>query len=82
MKEATGELNATVFIVMVVGVLLAFFYYAVWPSIRNNFEATTQCNKAVCKKCDGGAKKCDYVTCYPKGEYGNEGRAFQCIYKG
>ncbi len=33
MKEATGELNLTIIVVMAVGALMAFFYTLIWPMI-------------------------------------------------
>ena len=81
MNEATGELNATVFVVMVVGVLMAFFYFTLWPLLRTNFEKTTQCKQAVCDKCANGQKKCDYVMCWKKGEY-HQGEGFECVFRG
>lgn len=77
MKEATGELNATVVVVMAVGTLMAFFYYTLWPIIKSNFDSNSQCSKAICEKCDTG--KCDFVTCHLKDE---PDREFKCVYKG
>ena len=62
MKEATGELNATVLAVVAVGILLAFFYFTLWPVIRNNTEHNTNCSKAICDKCPNGDGKT--VSCY------------------
>ena len=42
MKEATGELNTTVIVVIIVAMLVAFFYTGVWPAIRNNMNVTTK----------------------------------------
>lgn len=80
MKEATGELNATVVVLMAVGVLIAFFYYTLWPMIKTNFNKNSQCSKAICEKCNTG--DCETVICYPKGEYGNSSKSFECVYKG
>ena len=33
MKEATGELNVTLIVVMAVGILVAYFYFTIWPSL-------------------------------------------------
>ncbi len=48
MKEATGELNLTIIIVIAVSLLIAFFYFTIWPSLNANFEANSNCSKAVC----------------------------------
>ena len=52
MKEASGELNLTVVVVMAVAALMAFFYTLIWPTIKNNMTANTKCQAAVCKKCE------------------------------
>ena len=77
MKEASGELNATVVVVLAIGVLIAFFYYTVWPLIQTNVEANSRCNKAICESCPDS--NCDYVTCYSKN---NPEKKFECVYKG
>ncbi|MBE6156172.1 MAG: hypothetical protein E7161_00285 [Firmicutes bacterium] len=77
MKEATGELNATVVVVLAIGVLIAFFYYTLWPLMKDNFNKNSQCSKAICESCNTG--NCDYVTCHPKNDPTTE---FECVYKG
>ena len=79
MKEATGELNATVVVVLAVSVLMAFFYYTIWPLIKTNFDKNSQCSKAICKSCELENKECDTVTCYTKE---NPDELFECVYKG
>ncbi len=81
MKEATGELNSAVVVLLAVGVLIAFFYYTLWPMIKNNFDKTSQCKKAICEPCIIGGKvsnKCKMVECHLEGS--NE--IFECVYKG
>lgn len=77
MRESTGELNATIVVVLAVGVLMAFFYYTLWPIIRHNFLKNSQCSKAICETCKQG-EKCEYVTCHLKGSE----ETFSCVYKG
>lgn len=77
MKEATGELNGTVVVVLAIGILMAFFYYTMWPLLKENFNKNSQCSKAICETCPTG--DCDYVTCHPKNEPNN---TFECVYKG
>ena len=48
MKEATGEVNMTVVIVIAVATLSVFFFAVLWPSIKNTFIATNKCSDAVC----------------------------------
>ena len=39
MKEASGELNMTVFVVTVVAALGVFFFTIIWPAIKNNMAS-------------------------------------------
>ena len=80
MKKATGELSATVVVLTAIGVLMAFFFYTMWPLMKSSIDASSQCNKAICETCESG--DCEYVTCYPKGQYGNSSKSFKCVYKG
>ncbi len=48
MKEAMGELNATVIVVIIVAMLSLFFFSYIWPLIRTDFNRSTRCDKAVC----------------------------------
>lgn len=75
MKEATGELNGTVVVVLAVGVLIAFFYYTLWPIVRESFEKNSQCSKAIC---DAKTLNDGYVTCHLR----NKKEEFKCVYKG
>lgn len=76
MKETTGELNATVVVVLAVSVLIAFFYYTIWPVIRTNFNQSANCSKAICDNCDTTTGYCD---CYLESSPSNH---FECVYKG
>ena len=76
MKRAVGELSGAVIVVISVAILIAFFYYDVWPLISNNFDSQTSCDKAVCNiatKTDDGKVECAMP--------GKEG-TFWCNYKG
>lgn len=77
MKEATGELNNTVVVVISVSILLAFFYFTLWPIIKNNFNAKSKCEQAICGKCNNTS--CQTVECYLKD---NPNQKFECVYKG
>lgn len=83
MKETTGELNATVVVLLAIGILMAFFYYTIWPLIKVNFEKNSQCSKAICESCrdskGNAATNCDYVKCHPKND---PNTIFECVYKG
>ena len=75
MKEATGELNVTVFVVVVVAILGAFFYTIIWPMIKNNLVSNTKCSDAICETNpnDDGT-----VNCY----YKDRSESFTCVWKG
>lgn len=80
MKEASGELNLTVVVVIIVALLSLFFFSILWPSIRNNFAKETRCDEAICPKKgttpENGVATCTYrdsngtlhdITCAWKG---------------
>ena len=48
MKEATGELNTTVIVVISVAILSAFFFGVLWPILKGNFDRQTGCKAAIC----------------------------------
>lgn len=82
MKEATGELNMTVVIVIAVGILAAFFYTIIWPAISNNFHSNARCNDAICA-CEDGSTNCKVAKCYLVDKNGKEiGKRFDCPWKG
>lgn len=63
MKEATGELNTTVVVILLVAFLSSFFFGVLWPNIRGNFSANTKCDEAICEKAprsDGKTVNCTY----------------------
>ena len=73
MKRATGELANLVVVCVCVAILVAFFYFTIWPMIKNNFVMQTSCEKAKCltkPNVDG------MVKCYLNG------KEFLCRYKG
>lgn len=83
MKEATGELNATVIVVITIGILSTFFFTIIWPKLRNNLNSNTKCADAICsneakENCekDPHTRVCKYVMCtYNK-------KTIKCPYKG
>ncbi len=85
MKEATGELNSTVIVVVIVAMLVAFLYSTVWPILRGNLNATTKCSKAICATEPNSDNKT--VNCYVcEGNSGNgncnRSETFTCAWKG
>lgn len=79
MKEAAGELNATIFIVIVISLLMAFFYYVLWPIIDEGFDRNSQCSKAICETDPDKVDSDGYVECYSRQD---KNRTFKCVYKG
>ncbi len=73
MKQATGELSATVVIAITIGILIIFFFFTIWPIIRANYKAQTSCDKAVCSS---KPNKNGKVWCSA------DGQVFECPYKG
>ncbi len=78
MKEATGELNMTVVIVIAVGILAAFFYTVIWPLIGDNFDKNANCNNAICKCDENCRNNTGIAKCYVKGK----STQFECPWKG
>ena len=76
MKEATGDLNLAVIVVVIVSMLSLFFFSYIWPSIQNNFSRNTRCDEAICdnKPNDDGS-----VTCHLKEKPSEK---FTCAWKG
>ncbi len=78
MKEATGELNMSVVVVLAVSLLAVFFFSYLWPMIKANYERNAKCSAAICEKCPAGST-CKEVKCHLKD---NDSVEFTCVYKG
>ena len=50
MKEATGELNSTLIVVITVAALAALFFTVIWPMIREDLKNEANCRNAFCDK--------------------------------
>ena len=61
MKEATGELNMTVIVIVAIAAVAAIFYVFVWPVIQGNLTANARCSGAYgCGDCtDEGTMTCE-----------------------
>lgn len=77
MKEATGELNASLLVFIAVSLLSAFFFMVVWPNIKGDLKSSASCANAVCKNSynDKGLSSC---TTYIK----NKKVDLECPFKG
>ncbi len=77
MKQATGELNMTVIVVVILAILSFFFFSVIWPRIKGNFRINNKCDEAICvcptKDCKGK------IECYVKG---HPDEKIMCTWKG
>ncbi len=85
MEQATGELNMTVVVVLIIAALSAFFFSFLWPLIKDNFRQDSRCDEAICTcppeyMVNG---KCTYsdstIECYFKGD---SSKKIICPWKG
>jgi len=85
MKQATGELNMSVIVVLLVAILSTFFFSFVLPRIRTGFKHNTRCDDAICLCPEGYMVdgKCTYqgkmVECYFKED---KSKKIICTWKG
>ncbi len=82
MKEATGELNTTVIVVIAIGAFSAFFFTIIWPMLNNDLERSSNCGDAICEPCADGTSTCEEVVCRLHGEDKNTSDTFTCPNKG
>lgn len=75
MKQATGDLNMTIIVVIAVAGLVAFFSMVVWPMVKGGMIHEADCSDAICEK---NADSNGMVNCKMK----NGSKTFQCPYKG
>lgn len=83
MREATGELNSTLVVVILAAGFSVFFFNVVWPLISDAIDRDTKCADAICQACDSG-NDCATVTCTLPTESGGADwtNSFECVYKG
>ena len=79
MKEASGELNMAVVVVLLVSGLSIFFFSFLWPNIKTNLRNNSNCNAAICNKTPNSDGKT--VTCYPKKDTSHSNPII-CTWKG
>ena len=61
MKEATGELNMTVVVIIAIAAIAGLFYAFIWPAISGSLKGSTRCASAVnCGACNNGQMVCHY----------------------
>ena len=76
MKEATGELNASLVVMIIVALLAAFFFMVIWPGIKGNMNRQAKCAGAVCSE---GYNDDGMAECHNPHDAGN---TFTCPYRG
>ena len=87
MKEAIGDLNMTVVVVVLVAALVAFFSIVVRPAVLTGIKTDTNCDDAICPcqdKANGVCNDC-YICEYNKETNSKEchqENRFSCAYKG
>ena len=80
MKEATGELNVTVVVAIIVAVLSSFFFSIIWPNIRTYVNNNVRCDDAICTCLDGVVSGvCKNYECHVKGKPNEK---IKCAWKG
>ena len=83
MKQATGELNATVIIFSAVALLTAVFFMIVWPLVKEGFYESASCSNAVCDVGyinNPGGEHHGQAYCYAPDDPSKE--IFYCPYRG
>ena len=78
MKEATSDLSSGIVVAVCISILVAFFYFTIWPIIKTNFVAQTACEKS---KCSAHPDDDGMVDCIYKDKDGTE-QTIKCNYKG
>ena len=86
MKEATGDLNMTVIIVMIVAALVVFFSVYITPLVLNGIKSESNCSNAICPcksmTADNGACTDCYICENKNGGTCKKSQPFRCPYKG
>ena len=67
MKEATGELNGTLIVVMAIAALSAFFFTVIWPLIRQNLVIEMSGGNKGMVYCHAPNNKNDVIYCPYRG---------------
>lgn len=82
MRQATGELNATVIIFSAVALLTAVFFMIVWPLVKDGFYESASCANAVCDNgyLPAGDAHEGMTTCFNPQDDTKE--LFYCPYRG
>ena len=80
MKEATGELNSTIVVVMAIAGLMALFSIFIFPMVMEGFDKRAVCADAICDK---GYIRDEYLSyCYSPKDTDTNKTLFTCPYRG
>ena len=79
MKQAIGELNGTLMVVIAIAALAAIFFTVIWPMIRNNLKDDATCSNAVCEIGVSMGENNGMVYCHSPN---NSKSVIYCPYKG
>lgn len=77
MKQATGDMNATVIVLTAVALLSAVFFMVIWPMLREGMQKGARCSDAIC---DVGYNENGMAYCYNPQDNAKE--LFECPYRG
>ena len=81
MKEATGDLNMTVVVVLIVAVLVAFFSMTIAPMVLHNIKNEANCSDAICS-CTAAEKENGICSCRYIDKKTHKVTNLSCPYKG
>lgn len=79
MKEAIGELNGTLVVVMAIAALAAIFFTIIWPMIRTNLQDDATCSNAVCDVGVSVGENNGSIYCYSPND---KNKVIYCPYRG
>ena len=79
MKEAVGELNSTLIVVIAVAALAALFFTVIWPMINDDIKYNSNCSNAICNP--GIYMNSTGLVCYWVGKDGKK-NPIECPYTG
>ncbi|MBQ8659297.1 MAG: hypothetical protein IJ475_00455 [Bacilli bacterium] len=78
MKQAIGELNGSIIVILAVGALSAFFFSFAWPVLKGGMENRARCSDAIC---DNGFNANKRAYCYSPSDP-TKSDVFECPYRG
>ena len=79
MKQAIGELNGALVVVIAIAALAAIFFTIIWPMIRTNLREDATCSNAVCDVGVSTGNNNGMIYCHAPD---NSKEIIYCPYKG